>query len=114
LEGIAREINPSFNVLQALYPYVLGRLLSNPTNSPVVESTLQSLIRSPFTGHVDSQRVQKLLDDSTLLTGFSKKKVLVDIFRSRSGPRLARIFVKEQLRNIFRGRFSKMASYLRL
>ena len=114
LEGMAREIDPSFNVLQALYPYILGRLLSNPTDSPVVESTLQSLIRSPVTGRVDSQRVQKLLDDSTILTGFSKRKVLFDILKSRNGPRMARIIAKEQLRRVFRGRFSKMANYLRL
>jgi predicted unusual protein kinase regulating ubiquinone biosynthesis (AarF/ABC1/UbiB family) len=114
LEGMAREINPSFNVLQTLYPYVLRRLLSNPTDSPVVEATLQSLIRSPVTGRVDSRRVQKLLDDSTILTGYSKRKVLSDILKSRNGPRLVKLIIKEQLRHTFRGRFSKMANYLRL
>jgi aarF domain-containing kinase len=114
LEGMAREINPSFNVLQTLYPYILRRLLSNPTDSPVVEATLQSLIRSPVTGRVDSRRIQKLLDDSTILTGYSKRKVLSDILKSRNGPRLVKLIIKEQLRHTFQGRFSKMANYLRL
>jgi predicted unusual protein kinase regulating ubiquinone biosynthesis (AarF/ABC1/UbiB family) len=115
LEGMAREIDPSFNVLQVLYPYALKRLLSNPNKSPVVEATLQNLIRSPVTGRVDKSRVQKLLDDSTTLTGFSRAKVVRDILSSKSGPRLARIILQEQIRQVLgRGRFTKMANYLRL
>eukprot|EP00980_Cylindrotheca_fusiformis_P006674 scaffold1391_cov123-Cylindrotheca_fusiformis.AAC.12 len=114
LEGMAREIDPSFNVLQTLYPYVLRQLLANPTDSPVVEATLQSLIRSPVTGRVDARRIQKLIEDCTVLTGYSKRKVLSDIMKSRNGPRLAKRIVKEQLRQSFRQRFSKMANYLRL
>ena len=114
LEGMAREIDPTFNVLQALYPYVLGRLLSNPTGSPVVEATLQSLIRSPITGNVDSKRVQKLVEDSTILTGYSKRRVIMDIFKSKNGPRLAKIIMKEQIRQTIGKRFSRMSNYLRL
>ena len=83
-------------MLQVLYPYALGRLLSNPTESPVVEATLQSLIRSPVTGRVDSRRVKKLVNDSTRLTGFSRGKVIRDILKSKNGPRLARRIVVEQ------------------
>lgn len=114
LEGMAREINPSFNVLQTLYPYVLRRLLANPTDSPVVEATLQSLIRSPVTGLVDSKKTQKLVEDCTVLTGYSKRKVLSDIMKSRNGPRLAKLIAKEMLQQTFRGRFSRMSNYLRL
>lgn len=115
LEGMAREIDPTFNVLQVLYPYALTRLLENPNDSPVVESTLQSLIRSPITGRVDRKRVQKLLDDSTILTGYSRPKVIRDILKSKSGPRLARILLQEQLREVLgTNRFTKMANYLRL
>jgi predicted unusual protein kinase regulating ubiquinone biosynthesis (AarF/ABC1/UbiB family) len=115
LEGMAREINPSFNVLQSLYPYALKRLLSNPNQSPVVDATLQSLIRNPVTGRVDKGRVQKLVDDSTTLTGYSRVRVLRDILSSKNGPRLARIVVLEQIREMLAGdRFSKMANYHRL
>lgn len=115
LEGMAREIDPSFNVLQVLYPYAINRLLSNPTDSPVVEATLQSLIRSPVSGRVDKIRVQKLLEDSTLLTGFSRGKVIRDILLSKSGPRLVSVLIQEQIRLKLGGRrLSKMANYLRL
>mmetsp|Transcript_30181 Transcript_30181/g.72442 ORF Transcript_30181/g.72442 Transcript_30181/m.72442 type:complete len:744 (+) Transcript_30181:30-2261(+) len=106
LEGMAREINPQFNVLQTMYPYILGRLLSNPTNSPTVEATVQSLIRSPRTGRIDMKRIQKLLQDATVLTGYSKKKVIMDVMKSRNGPRLVRTVVKEKLKHALGRRLS--------
>ncbi|EJK76276.1 hypothetical protein THAOC_01970, partial [Thalassiosira oceanica] len=45
LEGIAKGLDPGFNVLEIMYPYALGRLLRNPSGSPVVERTVQALIR---------------------------------------------------------------------
>ncbi|KAL3934968.1 MAG: hypothetical protein SGBAC_009421 [Bacillariaceae sp.] len=116
LEGMAREINPQFNVLQTMYPYILGRLLSNPTNSPIVEQTVQSLIRSPLTGRIDKQRIKKLLQDATVLTGYSKKKVLLDVLKSRNGPKLARTFAKEELKQALSKRLSfvKRTKYMRL
>ncbi|CAJ1932481.1 unnamed protein product [Cylindrotheca closterium] len=106
LEGMAREINPDFNVLQTMYPYILGRLLSNPTNSPIVEATVQSLIRSPVTGKIDMQRIKKLVQDATVLTGYSKKKVILDVLQSRNGPRLAKTVAKEQLKQAVARRLS--------
>lgn len=41
LEGIARTLDPSFNVFQVMYPFALNRLLTNPTKSAVVDKTLQ-------------------------------------------------------------------------
>jgi predicted unusual protein kinase regulating ubiquinone biosynthesis (AarF/ABC1/UbiB family) len=41
LEGIARSLDPKFNVFQVMYPFALNRLLANPTKSPVVDKTLQ-------------------------------------------------------------------------
>lgn len=116
LEGMAREINPQFNVLQTMYPYILGRLLSNPTNSPIVEQTVQSLIRSPLTGRIDKQRIKKLLQDATVLTGYSKKKVMLDVLKSRNGPKLARTFAKEELKQALSKRLSfvKRTKYMRL
>lgn len=89
LEGIARSLNPSFNVLQVMYPYCLNRLLTNPTKSPVVDDTLQSLIRSPVTGRVARDRVSKLLADSALLTGYRQRRVLWDILRTKAGRKLS-------------------------
>jgi aarF domain-containing kinase len=112
LEGMAREIDPSFNVLQVVYPYALNRLLSNPSNSPVVAATLQSLIRNPMTRRVDVKRVRKLLDDSKALTGYSRRKLMKDILSSGAGSDLARMVVKEQL--MTNQPWAKVSNYLRL
>lgn len=88
LEGIARSLDPDFNCLKLMYPYALYRLLQNPTGSPVVESTLQSLIRSSETGRVDREKVAKLLRDTAMFTGYSRRKVLMDILKTKGGKRL--------------------------
>ena len=97
LEGIARTLDPSFNVLQEMYPYAINLLLTNPSNSPVVDDTLQKLIRSPVTGRVDSKRVQKLLQDSSLITGYKKRKVLWDILKTKHGQILGFKILGEEL-----------------
>ncbi len=88
LEGIARSLDPDFNCLKLMYPYALYRLLQNPTGSLVVESTLQSLIRSHETGRVDREKVSKLLRDTAMFTGYSRRKVLMDIIKTKGGKRL--------------------------
>lgn len=99
LEGIARSLNPSFNVLQVMYPFCLNRLITNPTQSPVVDDTLQSLIRSPETGRVDRARVTKLLSDSALLTGYRQRRVLWDILSTKAGRKLTRQITLEKVRD---------------
>lgn len=99
LEGIARTLNPDFNVLQVMYPYALNRLLANPTKSPVVDATLQSLIRSPTTGRIERARISKLLTDSALLTGYRQRRVLWDILSSGGGRRLTWKIGGEELRH---------------
>lgn len=88
LEGIARTLDPDFNCLKLMYPYALYRLFQNPTGSPVVESTLQKLIRSDVTGRVDLDKISKLLRDSALFTGYSRRKVLMDILKTKGGKRI--------------------------
>ncbi len=88
LEGIARSLDPEFNCLKLMYPYALYRLLQNPTGSPVVELTLQRLIRSKTTGRVDPDKIVKLLRDTSLFTGYSRGKVLMDILKTKGGKRI--------------------------
>ena len=88
LEGIARGLDPEFNCLKLMYPYALYRLLQNPTGSPVVERTLQNLIRSPETGRIDGEKIAKLLRDSAMFTGYSRRKVLIDILKTKGGKKL--------------------------
>jgi predicted unusual protein kinase regulating ubiquinone biosynthesis (AarF/ABC1/UbiB family) len=120
LEGMAREADPSFNVLQSLYPYAINRLLVNPTSSEVVDRTLQSMVENPTTGRLDPQKLKKLFDDIVVLSGYSRRQVLRDILTTKNGSKLARRFVKEQVmdgtaRATIRTRyFNKLANYLRL
>ena len=98
LEGIAKSLDPSFNVLSILYPYALNRMLANPTESKVVEDTLQSLIRDPSTGVLSLRRVGKLLRDSAALAGTGKRSVMWDVLRTKAGRKLARGVVFEKLK----------------
>ena len=87
LEGMARRLDPNFNVLRVVYPYALRRLMSNPTDSIVVERTLFDLVLDPNTGHVDPPRVTRLLNDAALLSGRSRRRILWDAARTRGGRR---------------------------
>eukprot|EP00978_Attheya_sp_CCMP212_P020424 scaffold58437_cov54-Attheya_sp.AAC.1 len=95
LEGIARQLNPDFNVLQILYPYAIHRIIQNPTKSPVVDETLQSLMRRD--GRLELGKISQLLEDSAALTGYRKRRVLWDILKTKEGRTLARSITKEGL-----------------
>jgi predicted unusual protein kinase regulating ubiquinone biosynthesis (AarF/ABC1/UbiB family) len=99
LEGLARTMDPTFNVLQVVYPFALNRLVDNPSISPVVEDTLQSLVRSPETGQYSRRRIMKLIDDSAIVTGYRRRKVLSDVVKTTGGRRLIRGVVSETVRN---------------
>jgi len=96
LEGMAREVDPNFNILRHLYPYAIQRIFSNPTNSPIVEGTLKSLIQTPSTGKIDIGKLRKLLKDASNYSGYSRLKVIQDIAKSRSGPGLVGRLAREQ------------------
>jgi len=96
LEGIAKTLDPSFNVLTVMYPYALNRLLQNPSQSPVVERTLQSLIRDT-NGRIDRQKIRRLLRDSAVISGRSKRQVIWEILRTKPGRKLTRSIIKEDL-----------------
>ena len=99
LEGIARSLDPSFNVFRVMYPFALKRLLTNPTNSLVVDKTLQNLIRDPLSRRVDYSKVTKILEDSAIITGFSRARVLFDIVKTRGGRKLAFRTLAEEVRH---------------
>jgi len=99
LEGIAKSLDPTFNVLTIMYPYALNMLLRNPSGSPVVASTLQSLIRSSD-GRIDREKIRQLLRDSALISGRSKRRVVWDILKAREGRKLAREILSEELQTV--------------
>jgi len=98
LEGMAREIDPNFNVLRFLYPYALNRIVANPNGSPVVTETLNHLITNRDTGKADRKKIRRLVRDMSLLTGFSKWKLFIDVLKSKNGLALLRRIVLDQTR----------------
>lgn len=102
LEGIARSLDPNFNAFSLMYPYALNRILQNPTGSPVVEATLQNMVRCKDTGKIDGEKIRRLLRDSALFTGFSKRRVLRDILRTKSGKQLAKEIIKQETLGYYR------------
>jgi len=99
LEGMARSLDSDFNVLQMLYPYALNRLMVNPTDSPIMDRTVQGMLRSSATGHVELAKIIQLLQESSHLTGYKKSKVLRDVLKTSGGRRLVRKVVQEQIRD---------------
>mmetsp|Transcript_1173 Transcript_1173/g.2121 ORF Transcript_1173/g.2121 Transcript_1173/m.2121 type:complete len:702 (+) Transcript_1173:501-2606(+) len=102
LEGVARSLDPNFNAFSLMYPYALNRILQNPSGSPVVEATLQNMIRCKESGKIDGEKVRRLLRDSALFTGFSKRRVLGDILKTKSGQRLAKDIIKQTTLGYYR------------
>lgn len=109
LEGIAKSLDPSFNVLTIMYPYALNRLLQNPSRSPVVERTLQKLIRS-VDGRIDREKIRRLLRDSALISGVSKRRVVWDVVKTKPGRKLSRSILGEELRTYMTGNRRRKAS----
>ena len=105
LEGIARSLDPKSNSFTIMYPYALNRILENPSKSPVVEDTLQSLVRDKNTGRIDRQKIARMLRDSALFSGFSRRKVLRDVLRTRTGRRLAKEAILGELNYAVRFRW---------
>ena len=104
LEGIAKSLDGDFNVLSVMYPYALNRLLRNPSGSPVVERTLQTLIRSGGEGgKIDRMKVMRLLEDSASISGMSRRRVLWDVMKTRSGRTLTRSIAGEEFRRVLAG-----------
>eukprot|EP00977_Amphora_coffeiformis_P006779 scaffold1485_cov171-Amphora_coffeaeformis.AAC.18 len=87
LEGVALRLNPSFNVLQVVYPFALNRLLQNPSLSKTVADTTLDLLRSPQTGLVELSRGRMIVEEAARLTGKPKRRIIADILSTRGGRR---------------------------
>lgn len=96
LEGLTRQLDQSHNTMEAIYPFCLRRLFRNPTQSPIVERTLQKVLRDPETGRLSWRRQQRFLRDIKALTGKSRKRVILDILGTKGGRRLSRQVLLEQ------------------
>lgn len=85
-----------------MYPTALNRMMQNPSNSPVVDETLQNLIRSKETGRIDRGKISKLLRDSALISGYSRRKVVLDVLKTKGGRRLIRDGLREEFLHFVR------------
>lgn len=89
LEGMARSADPSFDVLQAVYPFALRRLLADPSSSPRLRKTLDALTRDAD-GRIDLGRVRRLLDEASGLSGRPRRSLILEAARTPGGRRLGR------------------------
>ncbi|CAE7934125.1 ABC1K3, partial [Symbiodinium necroappetens] len=95
LEGMARTVDPEFNILQKVYPFALNTLLSNPSDSPVLRETLRKLC-SDSSGRLSLSRASSLVDSAARLTGTRWRKVVADSLRSRGGRRFFRALLRSE------------------
>lgn len=96
LEGMALELDPSFNILRVIYPYSINRLMRNPAVSNLVEETFMDIIRSPEGNQLfDPHRFKTLLNDWAVLTGYKKRKIFWDLATSTGTRRVCFRLIKE-------------------
>jgi aarF domain-containing kinase len=105
LEGIALELDPSFNILRVIYPYSINRLMRNPAVSNLVEETFMDIIRSPEGNQLfDPHRFKTLLNDWAVLTGYRKRKIFWDLAISTGTRRVGLRLLKEWYQNRVRSK----------
>mmetsp|Transcript_22583 Transcript_22583/g.34122 ORF Transcript_22583/g.34122 Transcript_22583/m.34122 type:complete len:89 (+) Transcript_22583:1901-2167(+) len=88
--------------------------MTNPSDSAVVEKTLQDLIRDPVSRKIDSKKVTRLLRDSALITGFTQRKVILDILKTRGGRKFALQLGREKFRLSRKSSTFPKSNFLRL
>ncbi|KAF6004909.1 hypothetical protein F1559_003947 [Cyanidiococcus yangmingshanensis] len=99
LEGLALNADPSFRIMDILYPYVVRRLLTDP--SPQLQRALQELVLTPF-GEPRWDRVEKLLDDaartapSMAMSSLDPRPVAVLEVAAQEAAEIARLRRTEQ------------------
>ena len=67
LEGTAKALDPDFKVIESAYPFVIGRLLADP--SPDMRKILRELLICDD-GSIRWNRLERLVQSSELLCTF--------------------------------------------
>ena len=86
---MAKSADPDFDVLQAVYPFALRRLLADPRGSPTIRRTLRQLTRDAA-GETDLGRVRAMLDEAARLSRRRRWRLVADALRTPGGRALAR------------------------
>ena len=107
ISGIASSIQmySSFkkhdiNVVQVAYPYVLHRLVRNPTKNVIVTRTVSAMVQKE-SGQIDSHQLRHVLRETTLMTGYPKISVMKDIISTPHGMKLVFKMVLKDIKSRF-------------
>ena len=90
LEGIARRLDPDFNIMGIIYPFALDRLWNNPTVSSTVEDNFRRMFRSPETDMLDINVFLKMITEMSKITDRSRPRVFLDAMKARGARRVFR------------------------
>jgi len=103
LEGMAKAIDPRFNILTVVYPFALQRLLKNPSGSKIVDKTLKNLVCNGD-GTLNRTKASQLLQDASSLTGIKRRHLIRDVLMTKNGRKIAKeigwIGVKKRLTGV--------------
>jgi hypothetical protein len=88
LEGVARQLDPSFNILSIAFPFAVNRLWNNPTVSRVVEDNFRELFYSPDTDMLDTRVFLDMVSAVAEVTGRARRSVFFDFMTTRGGRRV--------------------------
>lgn len=89
LEGMAKAIDPRFNILTVVYPFALQRLLKNPSGSKIVDKTLKNLVCNGD-GTLNRTKASQLLQDASSLTGIKRRHLIRDVLMTKNGRKIAK------------------------
>ncbi len=99
LEGIARQVDPCFNLVRAVYPFAIQILLEGgrEQKSERLRSTLRDLTVDDATGLISVAKVRRLVFQLADLSGKRKRMVILDVLRTRGGREIARALVRQNI-----------------
>ncbi|EOD07557.1 hypothetical protein EMIHUDRAFT_106581 [Emiliania huxleyi CCMP1516] len=97
LEGLARAADPTFSIVESIYPFALTTILAGDA-SPLMRRTLDDLATDPATGRVSVRKLRSLVDQLAALSRKPRLAVTLDVVRTRGGRRVIRRLARQALR----------------
>ncbi|EOD24491.1 hypothetical protein EMIHUDRAFT_238425 [Emiliania huxleyi CCMP1516] len=78
LEGLARAADPTFSIVESIYPFALTTILAGDA-SPLMRRTLDDLATDPATGRVSVRKLRSLVDQLAALSRKPRLAVTLDV-----------------------------------
>mmetsp|Transcript_39289 Transcript_39289/g.127723 ORF Transcript_39289/g.127723 Transcript_39289/m.127723 type:complete len:178 (-) Transcript_39289:85-618(-) len=97
LEGLARAADPTFSIVESIYPFALTTILAGDA-SPLMRRTLDDLATDPATGRLSVRKLRSLVDQLAALSRKPRLAVTLDVVRTRGGRRVIRRLARQALR----------------